>query len=248
MALSAEVLRLRRAMLGEGLPLISPTRLLEFEGEYELRFGSEGLHVEYLADLFLIKIVAMLQPRRVFEIGTNVGYSTRAIAMYGPPEIEVFTLDLEPHAVLNQDMTDLDRIQEGRERLGSAWKGTQYERSITQLLGDSMTFDFSPYHRSIDLVYIDGSHSYPYVRSDTRNAMLMIRTGGVIVWDDYGSVRSEYGTTRYLEQLRQAGIPVYCLGLPGGRGVPKLTSRAALRVTEEVSERFARSFAARPER
>jgi hypothetical protein len=241
--LQSEVLRLRRALLGQGLPLVAPHELLEFEGEYTLRFGIDGVHVVYMADLFFVQIVAMLRPRRAFEIGTNIGVSTRMIAMYGPPELEIFTLDLHPQAALNPDMTDPALIALARARLGSLFKDTRYADSITQLHGDSMRFDFSPYRGSMDFVYVDGSHSYPYVQSDTRNAMAMIRPGGVIVWDDYGSVREEYGTTRYLEELRAGGIPVYCLGLPSQGGVPKLTNRAALRVSEEVLERFARGFA-----
>ena len=47
--------------------------------------------------------------------------------------------------------------------------------------------------------------------------MAMVRDGGVLLWDDYGSVRAEYGTTRYLESLRSRGYPVFRLGTTNRR-------------------------------
>jgi hypothetical protein len=37
----------------------------------------------------------------------------------------------------------------------------------------------------MDLVFIDASHSYSYVRSDTEAALKMLAPTGMIVWDDY---------------------------------------------------------------
>ena len=37
----------------------------------------------------------------------------------------------------------------------------------------------------MDVVFIDGSHSYPYVTNDTHAAERMLSERGMIVWDDY---------------------------------------------------------------
>jgi hypothetical protein len=37
----------------------------------------------------------------------------------------------------------------------------------------------------MDVVYVDGAHSYEYVRSDTENALRMLSERGTILWDDY---------------------------------------------------------------
>ena len=87
----------------------------------------------------------------------------------------------------------------------------------------------------MDLVLIDGSHSFAYVESDTRNAMNMIRPGAVLLWDDYGSIRAEYGTSRYLEQMRRAGISVFRLGNEGSCARYR---RAAMRVDDEIRKKF----------
>jgi hypothetical protein len=233
--LHADFLRLRRSVLGRDLPAITPRELLEFEGCYSVRFGDEGMESNHLEDLLLLKLVAMMQPRRVFEIGTFIGTRTLFFASQGPADMEIFTLDLPPDAPISEGFTDLHMIERSRTELGRRFRDTRYAKNVTQLFGDSMSFDFSPYHGSIDLVYIDGSHSYEYVRSDTLNAFSMLRPDGIILWDDYGSVRSEYGTTEYPEKLRALGFPVYRLGPPEARNA--LRARAVLRADKEALER-----------
>ncbi len=40
----------------------------------------------------------------------------------------------------------------------------------------------------MDLVFVDGSHTLNYVRSDTANAFKMVvPDSGVVVWHDYGN-------------------------------------------------------------
>ena len=67
-------------------------------------------------------------------------------------------------------------------------------------MGDSATFDFSPFYQEIDLIFIDGSHQYNYVKVDSENAFKMLRPGGVIIWDDYATVQWP-GVTKALNEL-----------------------------------------------
>jgi hypothetical protein len=66
------------------------------------------------------------------------------------------------------------------------------------LLGDSATFDYQPYEGLMDLVYVDGSHSYSYVKNDTEAALRMLSQRGAIAWDDYPGYAGIYA---YLEEL-----------------------------------------------
>ncbi len=54
------------------------------------------------------------------------------------------------------------------------------------LEGNSLTFDSAPYHRSMDLVFVDGGHDRKTLAADTANAFRMARHG-CIVWHDYGN-------------------------------------------------------------
>ncbi len=231
-------MRLHRAETGRSLPPITPARLTGRTGPYTLRLGENGLDFNELEDLLLLKLVVMLRPRAVFEIGTFLGTRTALFASQGPPDLRIYTLDLPAGTTPGKEITDQHIVERTRSELGRKFRGTSWESQITQLFGDSARFDFSPYRRAIDLVYIDGSHSYPYVVSDTHNAMDMVRDGGVLLWDDYGSMRAEYGTTRYLEDLRRQGYPVFRLGTRDRRSA--LRGRAVMRIDQALLERFER--------
>lgn len=125
-----------------------------------------------------------------FEIGTFDGRTALNLAANIGENGHVFTLDLPPEdmsrAALPLACGDVNFIK--KEQSGQRFAGTPYARRITQLYGDSATFDFAPYQGQMDLVFIDGSHSYEYVRNDTEVALRLLKpSGGVILWHDYGS-------------------------------------------------------------
>lgn len=144
----------------------------------------------YLDDRNRAVLAALCQglgARTFFEIGTNRGRTAWTVARSNP-ELTVYSLDLpspEAAADARLEMIDADRgAFEGWQR-GVAFRGTPEEPRIHQLLGDSATFDYGPYEGRMDVVFIDGSHSYEYVRSDTEAALRMLSPCGAVVWDDF---------------------------------------------------------------
>ena len=142
-------------------------------------------HIDDHQRMLLAALARATGARAFFEIGTNRGRTTWTVAVNNP-EMELFTLDVgeTPSGALGSDD---ERFLVPAEACGEAFRGTPEAARITQLLGDSATFDFAPYAGRIDLVYVDGAHTYEYVRSDTAAALAMLSPGGTIVWDDYGS-------------------------------------------------------------
>jgi hypothetical protein len=156
----------------------------------------------------LVSIICLLQlrdPSRCFEIGTFDGRTTLNLAANTRPEVQVFTLDLPP---LKLDCTSLplehaDRKFIKKQRSGARFVGRPEAGKITQLYGDSATFDFEPYAGSVDFVFVDGAHSYEYVRSDSCSALQLLRGNrGTILWHDYGSWP---GVTQGLNELFLSG-------------------------------------------
>ncbi len=142
-----------------------------------------------------------LEPRTIFEIGTFVGYTSLHMALNSPAETRVFTLDLpaaDRRTSLRTTATDHKLID--RDVGPAVFQGTEVDGRIERLFGDSATFDFSRWHRSVDLFFVDGAHSYEYVRSDTMNALECVRPGGVVVWHDYGRLEQS-GVTRWLHEF-----------------------------------------------
>jgi predicted O-methyltransferase YrrM len=157
----------------------------------------------------LAAVTRVLRPHRLFEIGTFLGLTTSLLIVNAPPDAEIFSLDLPEDAKIEDPAyidTDVDLVKERHlarviHELGLA---TRY----TQLLGDSLTFDPSPFANSIDLGFIDGAHALPYVKNDTEKMAQMIVEDGVVFWHDYGGAGRFGDLTRYLEGLARR-IPVY---------------------------------------
>lgn len=213
----ADTRRLYRHHAGLRVPSITPWELLDFKGEVTLRLGENGLFAAQESSFLMMQLVAMLRPQRVFEIGTSQGRTTALIAMNCPPTTQIFTLDLPAEMAVPRGASDLHLIELARKELGVAFRETNWAGRITQLLGDSSKFDYSPYYDAMDLVTVDGSHTYEFVRCDSMNAFRMIRPGGVILWHDFESMRSEYGVSRFVDELRgEHGLPVYRLGREQG--------------------------------
>jgi hypothetical protein len=155
-------------------------------------------------DLFwLCVITRLVQPRRVFEIGMSQGISALHFALNSPGEAQVFTLDLprdgSVRPALSTTLMDREQIRE-RERSQPVFVSKPENRKITQLFSDSARFDFSDFRGNIDLFFVDGAHSYDYVRSDTGRALECCHAGSVVLWHDYGRYGVN-GVTKYLHQL-----------------------------------------------
>jgi hypothetical protein len=129
-------------------------------------------------------IAAHLKPRTMFEIGTYTG-TTSKVLLESAPNAKLLTLDLAP-SELKLDRSGLpgDPPSGADVVIGERFVGSPLASRVTQLYGDSATFDFAPYEGKIDLVMVDGSHSYDYVISDSINAFGMVAPGGVVIWDD----------------------------------------------------------------
>jgi Methyltransferase domain len=161
--------------------------------------------------LVLAALSQVLKCRTFFEIGTFQGETAWLVA-HNNHNITVYTLDLPrieaaQHTTL--ELTDPNYF-DSWER-GVRFHGTPEADRIVQLYGDSATFDYSPYRHGMDLVFIDASHSYSYVKSDTEAALSMLSERGTIVWDDYTYYAGIYS---YLHDLapRLDGPILHLLG------------------------------------
>ena len=161
-------------------------------------------NVSALELIVLNHIVRGLRPHTCFEFGTFDGRSTLNICANASTGAEVFTLDL-PREEINNTLHELDESERKfieKMDAGKRFKKTHYEKQIRQLFGDSAKFDFSPYEKKVDFIFVDASHSEPNVRRDAVNALCILRYDGghkgVILFHDYGEWE---GVTNALESL-----------------------------------------------
>jgi hypothetical protein len=139
----------------------------------------------------------------IIEIGTFDGRTTLNLTINSRPHLNVFTLDLPPDvapkfALAAGEAAFVQKPRSGRHFLEAppAWAGPA--RRITQLFGDSATFDWSAHFGRAGLVFVDGSHAYDYVVADTDTALRLVANKGMVIWHDYGVWD---GVTRALEEI-----------------------------------------------
>ncbi len=145
----------------------------------------------------------------MFEIGTFLGQTTSLLIVNAPVDAEVFSLDLPENTHVNTPAyidTDIELVE--RRHLARIVHELGLTARYTQLLGDSLAFDPSPFANSINLGLIDGAHALPYVKNDTEKMARMIVPDGIVFWHDYGGAGRFGDLTRYLEALARR-IPVY---------------------------------------
>lgn len=140
--------------------------------------------------LVIAALVHQTEPRVCFEIGTFDGRTTVNMAINQPAGGQVFTLDL-PRSEKDSTRLMLDKSEVryiDKPASGARFAGHQLAERIIQLYGDSATYDVSRFHNNVDFMFIDGSHSYDYAKSDSLMAARMVRPEtGIMLWHDYDS-------------------------------------------------------------
>ena len=194
------------------LPEVALEDALPAIGDLEItiahRFRQRGLPH---GDAYVLSLItAYLQPERIFEIGTGTGEGTVLMARQAP-NARIDTLDLG--TCLPTLGTQRGDLPLAGAAVGGAFRDSPCTPRITQHLADSARFDFSPFARRIDLVFVDGAHTAAYVANDSEAAFMMASPRGVVVWDDCHLYHPAIG--RILRRWRRDGTQIF--RIPGTR-------------------------------
>jgi predicted O-methyltransferase YrrM len=203
----------RHNEVGESLPTVTPDSVADAGVAIVVPelLGTEG-NVTATELVVLDRLVRRFGPRRLFEIGTFDGRTTVNLVANAPADAHVVTLDLPEDAspATARRLDPGDHVYIARRTVGARYRHSAWAGQIEQRFGDSAVFDFTPWVGTIDFVFVDASHAYEYVLSDSHRALTLLPEGkGVIVWHDYGSVWP--GVTRALNELYSSGGPFAAL-------------------------------------
>jgi len=127
-------------------------------------------------DILLLKELSkQINECSYFEIGTWRGESIINVASVAK---ECYTLNLS-----KQEMLQLG-LSEKYANLHSFFSNKT--KNITQLYGNSLDFDFSALNKKFDLIFIDGNHTYKYIKNDTEKVFKhLTHENSIVVWHDY---------------------------------------------------------------
>lgn len=127
----------------------------------------------------------------IFEFGTYRGKTTYLMAKNSSKDTKIITITLPKNQIDTYKFEEGDNPKETENAINeSLYESFSYisnleEKKIEQIYQDSKLFDESKYLDYFDLVFIDGSHTYSYVSSDTEKSLKMIKKGGIIIWNNY---------------------------------------------------------------
>jgi predicted O-methyltransferase YrrM len=150
------------------------------------------------------------QPKRHLEFGTWEGFGATLCAAHS--DAEIWTLNLPDGERTADGMPVYSRAREGIDELpegavpiagdrqdggsfqtdAGAFVGWRYRKAgfahrVHQILVDTRIWDTSAFAAGFfDSVLIDGGHQMDVVTSDTDKALPLLRSGGLMLWHDFG--------------------------------------------------------------
>jgi predicted O-methyltransferase YrrM len=139
----------------------------------------------------IARIAIQLQPKRIFEFGTNWGYSTATFLLNTSPQTKIWTLDICQELLTEAEVErdpELQAMLLKRDDVGSVYKMLpESNQRATQIFQDSLKLDWhkGDFPNGFDLVLVDACHQYKFVKSDTAKALDRLAPSGLIIWHDY---------------------------------------------------------------
>jgi hypothetical protein len=152
----------------------------------------------------MILLSSLSKDKTVFEFGTFRGQTTYNLSKTAT---EVYTFDFGDN-ISNEGYPGYE--------VGEVYKKNN-ALNITQLIGDSVTYDFSKLHNKFDIIWLDGGHSYNVCKKDFENSLQMIKqnTTTIIAIDDYPAwlgvkqAVEEIAQTKHLYYIPEIALIVY---------------------------------------
>lgn len=159
----------------------------------------------------MAQLLRFFAPKKVVEVGTYQGTTTRLLLDNLPAGARIYTIDLPPNAQAAELQAASDERLIVHREVGADYRGHPRSGDVTQVLGD--TFDPKTWEQipgGIDFAFIDASHSYEAVRNDTEKVLPKLGPDAVILWHDYSEVVTpERGVGRYVRELMQTQEDVF---------------------------------------
>lgn len=148
--------------------------------------------------------------RHVAEIGFNEGHSASAL-LSANPVIRVVSFELAEHYDLQLAKYRVDAEFPGRHEL---------------VTGDSRVTVPRWVGAPFDLMFVDGDHTYEAVTEDLRNALAVIRPGGLVMVDDLTPWKPwGTGPTMAWRELTGSGAVVQIDLRRDGEPIPEIPAR-----------------------
>lgn len=178
-----------RTELNKIFPTLELTEIFPESKQIDIslqNFNYRGGNISFGELTAIAAIVKLTNPKTIFEFGTFDGTTTLQMALNSADDTKIYTLNISPDTQKSHLRSDSgDVLFKDKFIIGEKFLNNNSSKKINQIIADSALYNYSPHYNSIGLIFIDGSHSYEYVKNDTEQALKMIKNGGLILWHDY---------------------------------------------------------------
>jgi predicted O-methyltransferase YrrM len=166
--------------------------------------GFDPLHIVFSTWIdhlpFAYDLVAALRPRLLVELGTHKGLSyftfCQAMKEHAIDGVcyAVDTFEGDDHTAKYDESVFKSVNAHNREH----YHGFSY---LLRMLFDDALTHFAA--ESVDIVHVDGLHTYEAVSEDFANWLPKVRPGGLMLFHDVQARIKDFGVWRFWDELRQ---------------------------------------------
>ena len=146
--------------------------------------------------------------KNIFEFGTCSGKTTYLMALNSPSDAKINSITIGPNELEELEKNENDNRISYRNVINESiyesflFSGSDVENKINVIFENSLKFDHTQFKDQIDLIFIDGGHTYSIVKNDTQKSFEMLKKNGIILWHDYvpGKTSSK-DIVKYLNEI-----------------------------------------------
>jgi predicted O-methyltransferase YrrM len=160
--------------------------------------------LEYLshAEIDSLKALAQSLPAHPSVVNIGSGAGTSAVAfLESRDDLFLYSIDLQAES---SPFGCLEGERKAVEESGVVWHGR-----LLQIQGDSQEVGRDWEQGQVDLVFIDGDHSYEGCAGDIRTWLPNLRPGGILAIHDYRKPNSDKGWAGVDAAVDELLVPVY---------------------------------------
>ena len=146
--------------------------------------------------------------KNIFEFGTCSGKTTYIMALNSNDDAKITSITLDPKDVSEVSKKNDDNKVSFRNIKHESiydkflFSGEIVAEKIDVIFQNSLDFNHKKYLGKMDLIFIDGGHTYSVVKNDSEKSFEMLNSKGIILWHDYvPGKRSAQDVVKYIHEI-----------------------------------------------
>ena len=146
--------------------------------------------------------------KNIFEFGTCSGKTTYIMGLNSSDDTKITSLTLSPNEIEEVSKKNGDNKVSFRNIINESiynkflFSGDEVEKKIKVIFKNSLYFNHREYEDKMDLIFIDGGHTYSVVKNDSEKSFDMLKKNGIILWHDYvPGKQSAKDVVKYIHEI-----------------------------------------------